>query len=140
MNQTSPFIFNGNIYYPGTIVKIKEECRQFVGFSSMLKFTGYIVDERVYCFSSLYDTWNVYKMSSKQISEYIKSISSKGEARHNEKKVNPEYIEGIVSAWIWYILAMFFFMFAKELGNVITGWCFATFIFFRWRHKKIKGG
>ena len=138
MNQTNLFIFNGSIYYPGTIVKIKEEYRQFVGFSAVLKFTGYIVEEKVYCFSSLYDVWGVYKMSSKQISEYVEAVLSEGTIEDKSKRRDPRYIDGIVSAWIWYIFAMLFFSLAKDPADVIIGWGLATFIFFRWRHNKIK--
>ena len=140
MNKTSPFIFNGKIYYVGTIIRIKEEYKQYVGFNSILKFSGYIIDENVYCFSSLQDKWKIYKIPSNQIAQYIENILSEGVIEDADKRIDPKYIDGIVSAWIWYILVMFFAVFVKEPGNTITVWILATFIFFRWRHIKIKGG
>lgn len=140
MNQTSPFIFNNKFYYPGTIVKIKKEWEQYFQFNTVLQFTGYIIDERAYCFSTLQDRWRIYKLSSEQVSEYIEDVLKESLKECDNKIVNTEYIDGIVSAWIWYILIMLFALFFKGAENVIMTWCLATFIFFSWRHKKIKGG
>ena len=140
MNKTSPFIFNGKLYYIGTVVKVKEGFEQYFKFNSMLQFTGYIIDEKAYCFSSLQDKWEVYRLSSRQVSEYIDKVLQANVVEYNDNKENIQHIEGIVSAWIWYILIMFFALFFKGVGNVIMTWLFATFIFFSWRHRKIKGG
>lgn len=140
MNKTSPFVINGEFYYVGTIVKIKKEYHNNVGFHMILKFVGYITEERAYCFSSLQNNFEIYKIPVDDISKYIENILSSGEIEENDKRVDQKYIEGIVSAWIWYILAMFVAIFAKDPVNIIASWVLSTFIFFRWRHKKIKGG
>lgn len=140
MNNTSPFVFNGRIYYPGTVIKVKEIYKHLFKFNSMLRFTGYIISEKTYCFSSLHDGWEVYKLSNDQISKYFESILTEGIIKDDNKRTDPKYIDGIVSAWIWYILVMVFALFFKGAGNVIMTWCLATFIFFRWRNRKIKGG
>lgn len=140
MNKTSPFIFNGKIYYVGTIVKIKKEYHNNVGFHTVLKFVGYITEENAYCFSSLQNKFEIYKISADYISKYIENILENVAIEENDKRADPKYIEGIVSAWIWYILVMFIAIFAKDPVNSIMLCVVSTFIFFIWRHKKIKGG
>ena len=54
-------------------------------------------------------------------------------------KIEPKYIEGIISAWIWYILIMFFGVLLKGAVTTIIVWTLASIIFFNWRRKKING-
>jgi hypothetical protein len=140
MNKTAPFIFNDKHYYAGTVVKIKEEWKQCLGFNSMLQFTGYMVEEKLYYFTALHDNWEIYRLSKDEMYKYIECVLKVGVIKENDRRVEPKYIEGIVSAWIWYILAMIFAIFLKGAENVIMTWGLATFIFFNWRNRKIKGG
>ena len=140
MNETTPFIFNNHIYYVGTIVEINEEWKQNFRFNSTLKFTGYDVNDCSYCFTTLQDNWKIYKLSEAQIQMCVKSVLLDGVMEPKNEKIDPKYIDGIVSAWIWYILIMFFALFLKGAENVIGIWIIATFLFFGWRHNKIKGG
>ena len=140
VNQTDLFIFNHAHYYIGTIVKIKREYQHTCRFNSTLKFTGYIISENVYCFSSIHNPWDVYRLSREQIDLYIDEIIKSGVGVDNQKTMDPKYIDGILSAWIWYIFIMVFAICFNGIENVILTWCAATFIFFNWRHKKIKGG
>lgn len=140
MNRTSLFIFNGRSYYVGAKVKIKEEYIQHCRFNSILQFTGYIIDENVYCFSSVQNHWEVYRWSSEQVSLYIDAVLINGVAEHGSERTDAKYIDGIVSAWMWYIFIMVFALFFNGVENIIITWCVATFIFFQWKNKKIKGG
>lgn len=140
MNKESPFILNGKIYYNGTVVKIKKEYIKYVGYNTVLKFAGYIIQEKMYCFSPMQNQFEIYKIPGEQIYNYIEEVLSEGTIKKVYKRVDPKYVEGIVSAWIWYILIMFFAVFLKNIGDIITVWLLTTFIFFSWRHRKIKGG
>ena len=140
MNKECKFIFNGQSYYIGTIVKINEQYQGQVMFNSVLKFTGYNFYEDVYCFSSLQDCWEIYKLSDEQIKLYVSEILKECVTEQHNKSAHVAYVEGIVSAWIWYILIMFFALFLNGVENVIIIWCITTFVFFYWRHYKIKGG
>ena len=140
MNKTIPFIFNNGEHYVGTIVSINDAYKQNFRFNSILKFIGYSLEEDAYCFTTLQDNWNVYKLSEKQIRIYIKDILKEGQTEFKNENIDPQYIDGIISAWIWYILIMFFAVFLRDVQNIIAVWLVATFIFFSWRHKKIKGG
>ena len=53
--------------------------------------------------------------------------------------MQPDNIDGIVSAWIWYIIIMVFGLFLKEPLNVFGVWILASVIFFTWRHRKMNG-
>jgi hypothetical protein len=99
-----------------------------------------MVEEKSYCFTALHDNWEIYRLSRDEIYKYIECVLKVGVIKENDRKVEPKYIEGIVSAWIWYILVMFFAIFLKGAENVIMTWGLATFIFFNWRNRKIKGG
>ena len=134
------FNYNGRPHYIGTLVKINDNHKQHCGFYTTLKFTGYDINDNSYCFSSLYDMWKIYKFSNEEISMYIETILEEGNCITEKKKMNPQYIEGIVSAWIWYILIMLFALFFKGTANILITWIAATFIFFRWRYNKINGG
>ena len=140
MHKDIPFIFNGKKYYTGTIIETNEDLRQFINSSSKLQYIGYKAEEKAYYFSSVYDIWKIYKVPKEQLSNYINNILYEGEIKNANYIIEPKYIEGIVSAWIWYILIMFFAFFFKRIIYVIITWCLATFIFFNWRSKKIKGG
>lgn len=135
------FDYKGKRHYIGTIVEIREESKKYCGFNSTLKFIGYNIDDDSYSFVTLYDAWRICKLSAEQISLYIKEIIVEGAPIQNKnKKIESKYIEGIVSAWIWYILIMFFALFLKGIENTLLTWIAATFIFFRWRHIKMNGG
>ena len=135
------FKYNGKYYGVGTLVKIKDINKQHCGFNSILKFTGYNLNDERYCFRSLYGAWTIYKFSNEEIALYVQEILEEGNLElENKKTIHPQYIEGIVSAWIWYILIMVFALLFKGIENIIITWIVATFIFFRWRHHKINGG
>lgn len=140
MNKQTPFIFNGKLYYTETIVKIKENLRKFVGFNSSLKYIDYLIEKNVYCFSSLYNNWETYHITCEQIQDYIEDVLYESKMKIINERIEPKYIEGITSAWIWYILIMFFAVFLKRITYAIVVCVIATFIFFDWRNTKIKGG
>ena len=140
MNKTTPFIFHNSLHHVGTIVAINDEWKQNFRFNSTLKFIGYSVDDCKYCFTTLQDNWNIYKLSEEEIQIYIKSILQDGAIELKNENFDPKYIDGIASAWIWYAIIMFFALFLQGVENVIGVWVISTFIFFNWRHKKIKGG
>ena len=111
--NTDYFKYNGTQHYVGTLVKIKDTNKQNYGCNSILKFTGYS-DDNLYCFRSLYDTWTIYKLSNAEISSHVQEILKEGTLEwEDEKKIKPQYIDGIVSAWIWYILIMVFSLLFK---------------------------
>lgn len=139
--DTNYFNYHGKRYNIGTIVKINENGKKYCGFNSTLKFTGYNISDDLYCFSSIYDMWKVYKLSNNQIGLYVDDILVECRCKVNDhKKSYAKYIDGIVSAWIWYIIIMFFALFLKGIENILLTWIVSTFIFFRWRHQKMNGG
>lgn len=140
MPETHKFTFNGKVYYIGTIVKINEEYQKHTGFNSFLKFIGYNASSQTYCFSSLVNNWDIYNLFDEQINLYIDKVIKEEEKYCEKTECNPKYIDGILSAWIWYILFMFGALFLNGRLNIIIVWCLSTLIFFSWRSKKIKGG
>ena len=140
MNKETPFIFNNRTYYVGTIVEINEECKHKFRFNSILKFSWYNEKENMYCFTTLQDNWDIYKLSNEQINTCIKCVLNDDLVERKNDEIEPQYIDGIVSAWIWYILIMIFAFFLQGTTNIIVVWAVTTFIFVSWRNKKIKGG
>lgn len=133
------FIYNQIKYHNGTIVEIYDQYTHYFKFNRILKFTGYNAKDNLYYFTSMHDTWAIYAMTAQQILLYIKEILEYPVVMQ-ENKINPNYIENIMTAWIWYILIFILSLCAKGIGNVILGCVASTIIFFSWRHKKIKGG
>lgn len=134
------FIFNGVRYYTGTIVKIKENEQKNLGYHSRLVFKRYNEANELYRFASLYDIWERYELSKEQILHCVESIDRPLVVLvTKEQKLDPRYIDGIVSAWIWYILIMVFALFIKGFWNTIILWAISTITFFKWRNDKING-
>lgn len=136
------FCFKNNKYGKGTVVQVREECKEKFKFYSHLVFEEYDNKNKLYCFKSLYDKWDSFEIPRSQIAEYIEQIAKPQyniAQNDSPNKVNPNYIEGIVSAWIWYILIMIFGLFLKGPILTITVWTIASIMFFSWRHKKING-
>jgi hypothetical protein len=139
--MTKCFKFNKKYYYAGTVVKIRDGAEKHVGFCSMLTFIGYNTDNNLYIFQSFYDIWKRYEITEKQLEEYIEYVAKAycASTQNEKKEMDPKYVDGIVSAWIWYVLIMFFAFFVKGIENVILIWIAASVAFWGWRHKKIKG-
>ena len=141
MDEFTPFIFKDLPYYAGTIVEVDQKWKQNFRFNTVLKFIGYNKNEDTYCFITLHDNWTIYRLSNAQVSLYINRILKEVVYKpDNNNDMDPKYIDGIVSAWTWYIIIMLFAFFVYGIVNKICIWIVATFIFFNWRHKKIKGG
>lgn len=133
------FIFNNKQYFPETLIQIKTECRKDFGFYSILKFIRYNNDNNLYYFSSLFDKWHYYKLTYQELLDCIDKVQAEG-LPIQTSKLNPAYVDGIVEAWVWYILIMIFAVFVKGIGETLIVWIVATIIFFQWRYKKINGG
>lgn len=134
------FIFNNVQYYPGTLVEIKDELRKKLHSYSILRFSGYNEETKLYYFTSKNNIMEIYKITETQLRLYIIEIRYAVVMQKNVKqKLDPRYIAGIVDAWIWYILVMFFAIFIKGAHNTITLWIVATCIFFNWRKRKMNG-
>ena len=132
-------MFGGKLYYVGTVVQVKESQQQNFGFCSKLVLRKYDSENSTCYFSSLYDIWEQYPIPAPQLPVYIESVLHAADPPVTEKKVQMKYIDGIVSAWIWYILLMLFACFLKGAGTVIVAWTVISFIFFRWLHDKRQG-
>ena len=136
------FNFKGKKYGAGTIIKIYKNAEKYFKFNSMLKFKRYNSNENLYCFTSLYDTWQEYKMTDIQLNVYIENVVKEciWETSYRETEtIDPKYIDGILSAWIWYIIIMFFALFLNGIGNKIITLVIISIIFWSWRKKKING-
>ena len=129
------FVYHGTKYYADTIVEVHENKREFFHYWSVVKFVR--CDEAgLYCFSSLYDIWTLYKLSAAQIPAYIsKILTPELSPPITDTKMDPKYIDGIVEAWTWYLLAMVAAPFIKDYTIVV--WIFASVVFFTWRNNKI---
>lgn len=138
-NPNDCFIFNGKLYYVGTMVQIKESQREKFRFNSRLVFKKYDSENCTCYFASPYDIWEQYPIFAPQLSMYIESILRASAPPVTEKKVQMKYIDGIVSAWIWYILLMLFACILKDASTVVFAWLVISFIFFRWLHDKRQG-
>lgn len=134
------FFFKDQQYAKGTIIKIYENHKKDFKFTTRLCFDGFDTETQLYHFHKLNNCWERFTLTKEQLEKYIECILVPSELNINsEQKVNYDYVEGIVSAWIWYILIMFFCLFLKDIWNVILGWATVSFMFFNWRHKKMKG-
>ena len=140
MDHAPTFIFHGRLYYPGTIVEIRDEYQKDFHFRTVLKFIDCVSEEGTYCFVSIYDNFEMYTLYDAQIDLYIKTILKEGLIETPNKHMSDRNIEGIVSAWMWYVLIMWFALFFQGLENTMVTWVVATLVFFSWRNKKIKGG
>lgn len=136
------FCFQGNNYGKGTVIKIYEKHQDEFKFYSTLVFEGCDNQNGVCYFRALCNSWDRFEILECQLSEYIEMIIEAYDICIQTKpspKVSEDYIEGIASAWIWYILIMIFGLFLKGPINMIGTWILASIIFFSWRHKKMNG-
>jgi hypothetical protein len=90
----------------------------------------------------LYDCWSYYDISEEQLENVVEKIIKPYTTNSNmcSKAESLKYTEGIVSAWIWYLLIMLFAIFLKGIENIIGIQLLATFVFWTWRNKKLNGG
>lgn len=134
------FVFNNKRYYVGTIIEIKQNKKSMFGFYSIVKFVQHDSANNMYYFTSLDDIWKKYKISEEQLADCIEDISSSVTMQQTTNKtLDPRYIDGIVDAWIWYILIIFFAFFFNGIENKIIAWIVASIVFFNWRNEKING-
>ena len=135
------FVFKGQLYREGAIVQLREEYEDKFGFNTYLVFDKYEPDNGVCRFHALHDAWETYNISVMELKNVIKEVTPSYTDIKNKQygKVQEKYIEGIISAWIWYILIMFFALFAKDPGSKILTWIVASVIFFSWRRRKLNG-
>ena len=134
------FTLKETTYLNGTIVKIHEDkCCKF-GYSCYLKFVG-IENGKFYKFCSLYDGLKCFEMSEEDLEEYIDEIIKPYtlDMITIKPKVAPKNIDGIVLAWIWYILIMISSLFFAGIENKILLQMVASGVFLCWRAKKMKG-
>ena len=135
------FYFNGQQYAEKTVVKIYENKKNNFKFCSYLTFIGHDDKTKLYYFCSLYDCWIQFVMTEEQLKACIEEISTPYVLQVSTAPImQPDNIDGIVSAWIWYIIIMVFGLFLKEPLNVFGVWILASVIFFTWRHRKMNGG
>ena len=138
--KTNYFIFDNVRYCHGSVIEIKEEYQKNFCFCARMRFLQYNPQTQLYYFVATNNPLNIYTIADEQLTIYIKKITYRVvEQKNTELKLDPRYIEGIVSAWTWYILIMCFAIFIKGAHNVIILWIVATYIFFNWRNKKING-
>lgn len=137
------FVYHNKKYYRKTVVKIHDgECHNF-GFYTTMIFNGYDIERNLYCFVSPCNSWDKYYMTDCQITACIKEIIQPccDPCLQNEReKVDLKYVDGMLAAWIWYILIMCFGLFLNGIVNVLIVWTVASVIFFSWRKKKMNGG
>ena len=135
------FIFNKNKYYTGTIIEIQNDKKEFFSFNKTLKFSRYDNYCNAYCFTSLHDIWTEYKIQAENIELYINKILVEVKKdEDNCNKTNPQYIDGIIVAWSWYVILMFFSLCLSGVSTKILALIGTTVVFFNWRNKKINGG
>ena len=140
--MTDWFYFKGLLYRGAPIVQVKDEYRKDFKFNTYLVFEGYDEKNKICHFHYLHNVWEKYVIPVDKLDIVILNVTP--DCNYGKKqspiKVEEKYIENIVSAWIWYLLAMFLAVFLKDLSDVILAWTTASFIFFRWRHIKMNGG
>lgn len=136
------FCFKGNICGKGSVIQLYEEYEKDFNFHSNLVFEKYNSKTNTCCFHSLYSCWDKYEVPLNQVECIIKDIIPvpNGISEEPSTKVQEKYVEGIVSAWIWYIAIMFFGLLLQGPINIILTWLIASIVFFSWRRKKINGG
>lgn len=133
--------FRGNSYGKGTVVKIYERHQDKFKFYSNLVFEGYDSKISLYNFKSLYNSWDVFYISKIQLEEYIEEIVEPhcGTQVCSSQKVEPNYIDGMASAWTWYIIIMLFGILLKGVISTVIVCVLASIVFFTWRRNKING-
>ena len=135
------FKFKGNSYYEGTIVKIYDDKQKEIEFNRYLKFYKFDHEQNKYKFHSIWSCWESYAFSIEELESYIESIETActHDMLEKKSKVEPKYIDGIATAWTWYILIMLGALFIKGIIGKILTQIIATWIFTTWRAKKMRG-
>jgi hypothetical protein len=131
------FIYKGKQYGEGTIVAINKYYEHIFGFKTHLVFLRQKGDR--FYFKSLYNS-DGYYLTQDNINEYVDQIAVPKSVvvPHSDKyKIEAKYVDGIVEAWTWYLLIMFGGLFVK--GGTIFIWLAASYIFWSWRSKQMKG-
>lgn len=137
------FSFKGHNYGVGTVVKVCQKHQDKFDFYSYVIFDKCNFENETYRFRSRCSVWDRYDIPKDKLEEYIEQITQPCEIDNQvcfSPKVEEDYIEGIASAWIWYILIMIGAIFLKGIGNMLGVWIIASVIFFSWRSKKKNGG
>lgn len=141
--MNNSFGYKGKTYYVGSIVRLYQNVSLNYKCITTLKFVEYDKQVQLYYFESLYNCWDRFAMTKEQVESDIEEIVvpyTVDNLKIQSPYVEPQCIDGIVSAVIWYILIMLFAMFLKGAWNVIGTQIVASIIFWRWFYKKRNGG
>ena len=138
------FDFNGLRYKQGTVIKIYQNKRDKFDYYTNIIFKGYSCNnDNLYHFGSLYDKWVDYCMTQEELQLYIEKIEQASyinDLEDDTTNIHPSHIEGIVNAWIWYIIIMIFAVFIKGIASTIIIWIISSCVFWSWRKNKMNGG
>lgn len=135
------FVYNGIKYGEGTVVIINKR-----GYNEEATF--YYTGNGIHVFRT-YGYGQYFFVSPDNLSEIIVEITDKTDKTFINWKIDherlcrkPQYsfaaelrIDALFIAWIWYIMIM---LIAVIFNECIGIWCFASYIFFSYRKKKLK--
>lgn len=135
------FVFEGENYFTGTVVQIYAEHKDKFKFYSNIIFEEYDEENDLCTFKSLYSSWDRFYIPYNKLGEYIEKIVEPYYLIPdvNGHKIKEDCVEGIISAWIWYILIMIFGLFLKGTITMVGIWIIASVVFFTWRYNKMNG-
>lgn len=135
MNLRNYFEYKGKKYYTGTIFIMKnpkEPCEY--------TFIGYNVDYKALLCKSTgsQQVHSEIPIWESVFNKNLVSITNKIDTSVHapvEKKMKDSQIDGLFLGWMWYIFLMAISAIFKDALGL---WGLITFVFFTWRHNKIK--
>ena len=134
------FVFKGNRYLTGTVVKIHDKKRKKFEYNAYLKFIK-ICDKQCYKFCALHNCWEIFTLTQSEIDMCVEKVVTPINLENvTFKSVTETHdIDGIVPAWTWFILALIASLLMAGMINKLLMPITAFSIFVIWRHNKIKG-
>ena len=133
------FYYDGKLYTAGTWIAIKSEKRTNFGNNVAFIYEGDNQITNAHIFHA-WGTTNKYEIRRSELQDLIEVILYVPENQEEKRgKMPAKYINGIVEAWICYILGMFAICFCADVVVKVFAWIVVSIIFFSWRNSKMKG-
>lgn len=135
------FVYNGNKYYSGTIIKIKRfgntKEAVFLGYNKNINqyMVRFDADNTVFYRSDAFNK-DIVEITNQSNKSFIDWAQREDERLHPKLTASREMsIDGMMLAWIWYVLIMLVAVIFNDRIGILT---FASIVFFSYRNKKLK--
>ena len=134
------FVYNNQVYYHGTVVKINPNYKNVFGYRPYLIFNA-IKDNNYHHFHAIGKSYECYIMHEQDIYKFIESIAKPVvmNPKYNEYQMQDSDIDGICIATFFYIFAITFILFTKGIVLKVVVIALVTSVYNSWKYGKKNG-